>query len=579
MTPDAAQPPSSPVCGYRCRLLCGAALQVAQVLCAVQATAAGDGRNDAMVPMAMSCTGPHDHAQPSPEQLEAASARVGDIDVDVEDIFDTSKPGESSTVYRLANRLHMNTRDDAVRSQLLLQPDDAYSQQKAEETARLLRARRYIYDAWVEPVCFHDDDATVDMKVRVRDVWSLNPGFSFSRKGGENGTGFEIEDQDFLGRGELVQLSWNSNVDRTTTRAVYEDPQLFGSWWRGRFAYSNASDGGLSQIDIGRPFYSLDARWSAGGKWLSGERVQSRYQLGHVADEYTERADQFELSGGVSSGLRDGWTRRWLAGLRYDSHDFLQADKALVAPLPDDRKLVYPWIGIEWIENAYGTARNFDQIGRTEDLHVGSSLRAELGVATPAWGSDRTAALVDLSGQKAFGWGDGDLMFVGAGASSRWEPDAGWRDAVLQGEARYYHRQNEHALLYAALHATTTSHPDLDHQLLLGGDNGLRGYPLRYQSGESSVLVTAEQRFYTDWYPFRLFKVGAAIFADAGRTWGQDLTGQPPLGWLGDVGVGLRLGNARSGLGNVLHIDLAVPLVRQPDIDSVQLLVETRGSF
>jgi len=29
----------------------------------------------------------------------------------------------------------------------------------------------------------------------------------------------------------------------------------------------------------------------------------------------------------------------------------------------------------------------------------------------------------------------------------------------------------------------------------------------------------------------------------------------------------------------VLHVDLAVPLNRQPGIDSVQLLIETRGSF
>jgi hemolysin activation/secretion protein len=187
--------------------------------------------------------------------------------------------------------------------------------------------------------------------------------------------------------------------------------------------------------------------------------------------------------------------------------------------------------------------------------------------------------MLDVRGQTAFRWSEVDFLFVGTEASSRWEPDAGWRDALLQSEARYYHRQGEHALLYAALHATMTASPDLDHQLLLGGDNGLRGYPLRYQSGESSVLVTAEQRFYTDWYPFRLFKVGAAVFADAGRTWGPDFAGQEPLGWLGDVGVGLRLGNARSGLGNVLHIDLAVPLVRQPDIDTVQLLIETRGSF
>jgi hypothetical protein len=49
---------------------------------------------------------------------------------------------------------------------------------------------------------------------------------------------------------------------------------------------------------------------------------------------------------------------------------------------------------------------------------------------------------------------------------------------------------------------------------------GLRGYPLRYESGTSRGLLTVEQRFYTDWYPFRLVRFGAAIFGDVGRTWG-----------------------------------------------------------
>jgi hemolysin activation/secretion protein len=134
-------------------------------------------------------------------------------------------------------------------------------------------------------------------------------------------------------------------------------------------------------------------------------------------------------------------------------------------------------------------------------------------------------------------------------------------------------------LFFAAARANAVIDPDLDHQLLLGGDNGLRGYPLRYQSGKASVLFTAEERFFTTWFPFRLYQIGAAVFADAGRTWGDDVAGQAPLGWLADAGVGLRIGNSRSGLGNVLHVDLAVPLNRQPGIDSVQLLIETRGSF
>jgi hypothetical protein len=73
--------------------------------------------------------------------------------------------------------------------------------------------------------------------------------------------------------------------------------------------------------------------------------------------------------------------------------------------------------------------------------------------------------------------------------------------------------------------------------------------------------------------------VGAAAFVDAGRTWGEDAAGSAPLGWLADAGFGLRLGNERSGLGNVIHIDLAFPLVRSGGVDSVQLLIETRQRF
>jgi hemolysin activation/secretion protein len=115
---------------------------------------------------------------------------------------------------------------------------------------------------------------------------------------------------------------------------------------------------------------------------------------------------------------------------------------------------------------------------------------------------------------------------------------------------------------------------------LLGGDNGLRGYPLRYLSGDKSALLTIEQRFFSDWYPFRLFRVGGAIFFDAGRTWGQSPGGSENPGLQTDVGFGLRLGNARSGLARMIHVDLAFPLGSDDDsIDNVQLLIEAKSSF
>ena len=171
---------------------------------------------------------------PPPEALEALGARIGRVDIDVEDIFDPTNPAEHAAPYRMANKLHVNTHEDTVRSQLLFAESEPYSKQKVEETERLLRGQRYLFDAHIAANCYHEVDQTVDMSVRVRDVWSLNPGFSFSRSGGENGTGLEIEDQDFMGRGELVSLGWKSDVDRNSLRLVYDDPQLLETWWRGR---------------------------------------------------------------------------------------------------------------------------------------------------------------------------------------------------------------------------------------------------------------------------------------------------------------------------------------------------------
>ena len=279
------------------------------------------------------------------------------------------------------------------------------------------------------------------------------------------------------------------------------------------------------------------------------------------------------------SGLRDGWARRWLAGVRYERSEFGLAPGAeLVAGLPADRELAYPWFGLEWVEDNYATVHNQDQLARTEDLQFGRTLRADLGLADPAWGADRTAAMIALHARGGQRFNDSQSLFLAGDFTGRWE-SAGLQDALLQGDVRYYQRQSPRALLFASAHGAQDTNPDLDHQLTLGGDNGLRGYPLRYQSGTSSLLFTAEERFYTNWYPFRLFHVGAAVFADAGRTWGHDVAGEAPLGWLADAGVGLRVGNARTGLGNVLHIDLAVPLAAQTGIDSVQLLVETKHSL
>jgi hemolysin activation/secretion protein len=150
---------------------------------------------------------------------------------------------------------------------------------------------------------------------------------------------------------------------------------------------------------------------------------------------------------------------------------------------------------------------------------------------------------------------------------------------LLSASARYFWRASGKSVLFVAFAADAGHALDLDHELTLGGDSGLRGYPLQYQTGNARALLTIEGRYFTDWYPFRLARVGAAVFADIGRTWGASALDVPELGTLRDVGIGLRLGNTRSALGNVLHVDLAFPLDGDPSIKSMQFLLKTHKSF
>jgi hemolysin activation/secretion protein len=271
--------------------------------------------------------------------------------------------------------------------------------------------------------------------------------------------------------------------------------------------------------------------------------------------------------------------RRYTAGVTIDDHAFSPAT-GFDAPilLPPDRKLVYPWVGAEWVEDAYETARNRDQIEQTEDYSLGWRARAQLGLASTGFGSDRDALTFSGGVAKGLTLSERQSMFFGVDAGGRLENGA-VAGGLLQAAARYYYRQSPRRLLFMNLSATAGANLDPDQQILLGGDSGLRGYPLRYQSGEGRWLFTAEQRLFSNWYPFQLFNVGGAVFYDMGATWGRDPLGAPSQGLLRDIGVGLRLGSSRSARGNVLHIDIAYPLDGDSSVRSIQYLIETKASF
>lgn len=514
---------------------------------------------------------------PSDHQLEASGATVGRVEIVAENIFDINNAEENTALFRLANHLHIRTRERTIAAQLLFASGMLYSARTLQESERILRSTRYLYDARIRPVAYHDGQ--VDIEVRTRDVWTLNPGLSFGRSGGRNTSGFEIEELNLLGLGSELSLGRKSDVDRDSTLAKFRDRNFLGSWWDLYAQLSDNSDGQARELAIAHPFYSLDTRWAAGVSVADDDRIDSQYALGRIANAFRTRQKHATLYGGWSAGLADGWAHRWTAGLTYDANQFTATEAmGLAGQVPGDRKLIYPWIGYELLQDAYETARNRDQIEKTEDFHLGWRFSAQLGWAAPAFGSDRDAVVFKSELNKGMQPAPGHTVLFGTSVAGRLE-DGNLANGIASVGSRYYLRQSPHRVFFATLQVDVTSALDAEKQLLLGGDSGLRGYPLRYQAGEGRWLFTAEQRWFSDWYPFRLFNVGGAAFVDIGRAWGDDVLGVPDRGVLKDVGFGLRLGNSRSALGNVLHIDVAFPLDRADSISGAQILIESKQSF
>ena len=514
---------------------------------------------------------------PSGAELEAAGAVIGEIHVKVGDIFDPSLPSEDKWLYRTANKLHINTRPSVVRNQLLFKTGEPYVQRLVQETERILRDNDYMYDAWIRPVAY--DGKTVDLEVRTRDTWTLNPGINFSRQGGANSSSITLEEKNLLGNGQKLAFGWTNDVDRESYDFEFFDPHFLSSWTRFGVVYSDADDGSTKALRVDRPFYSLDTHHAGGGYLFDSIREEPRYALGHEVGKFENDEQSAELYYGWSAGWHEGWVRRWTTGVTFQRNRYAEVvGESLGGPLPEDIELAYPWMGFDLIEDTYKERTNQDQIERTEDVLLGLRVGGRIGYASESFGSDREALMLSAYANNGWDLGRDRSLFVKSAASGRVEND-GLRNAVLSAEARYYQQTSAKTKFFATINGTTSENLDLDQQILLGGEEGLRGYPLRYQAGTSRALFTLEERYYTGWYPFRLFHVAGAAFFDMGRTWGTDVTGATSDGLLKDVGVGLRLGSSRSAFGNVVHIDLAFPLDGGDDIDNVQFVVETKVRF
>jgi hypothetical protein len=473
---------------------------------------------------------------PSDEILEAGPARIGKVIVRVGDVFDEEDPEENKRVFRWVNTLHIKTQARVIREDLLFAEGDPYSRRLLDESERILRTRDYLYEAEIEPVRYHD--GRVDVEVHTRDVWTLTGGLGFSRAGGENDVTLSLRDENFLGTGRELGVKHVSGVDRTTSEVVFREDTLFGTRIKTELSLSFNSDGGRYLLNLWKPFHALDARRTARLTLAEEERIDPQFERGEKVSELGHKIQFYEAYWGLSTGLKEGAAHRWTFGFTYDNDEFFRvAGTADTTPVPPERSFSRPWIDYEWIQDRFVEMKDLEKISRTEDVNLGLRLRTRLGWASTAFGATDDLAVISFSTSRGFRPGNRMLLFNDNALGVRTGSEE-FDSLGASSRFRFYWRNWGEHLFFAELQGDLVDNLDPERQLTIGGDSGLRGYPLRFEEGNRRILFSVEQRFFTGWEIFKLADVAAAVFFDAGKAWfnnqnGRSCISMSPSRWMG----------------------------------------------
>ena len=498
---------------------------------------------------------------------------VGEITVNANDIFDLNLTNETKSIHRFGNRFHKQTRADVIEQQLLFKSGDAFDFAKIAESERLLRQNDYLKSATITAVerCGN----AININVITRDLWSLIPKVLYKRTGGESRAGFEIREANLFGWGKELAFSFEQGIERDQSILEYKDRHILGSRQQLTLQWQDNTDGERQLAELKLPFYALDSTRA----WrVAVDRTQllsPLYTDRKVTTIYDLDARFADINFGFSKGIQANTLHRFWFGARYDETKLIDvSDREAEVEFPE-RRFVYPYVAWQFQQPHFVKRSNLYMMEQVEDISLGHFFETRIGIASEKY--DSTVDALVLHAQYRKGWQRGNSLGLFSTKLDTFRIDSEYANTIASPQLQWFWFQSSNRTLFLSAKAAIGNNLFAENQFLAGGDNGLRGYPLRIQSGNRRVLLSAEQRFYLNWYPWNLVRIGAAAFVDAGRAWNSDDADEPE--WLANGGVGLRILSTRHANALVVHIDVAVPFDQRDDIDSVQLVLGSKAVF
>lgn len=491
------------------------------------------------------------------------------------DVFDESSEEEDNAFFKLLNKVHINTQEYVISNQLLFEEGDIAKASTLVETERLLRKLHFLTDAFILPEKLCGD--FVDIAVITRDSWALELEASFGESGGDTSKSVGFKSGNLFGTGNLLTVEYVTEDGHNKVVTKTQNPSLFGSRFSSAVAYADTSNGEERHFTLNRHFYSLNSKWSFESKISSTELLEDEKNLNNLSGDYLENIGESYLIYGFSKGLIDNVARRYYFGLTQDKNVFSSTNNT-EGDLPDSRVRNYAWFGVKSIEDKYEKFRNIHQIQRTEDIQLGREFELNFGLGSTELNNDQSFLHSNAAFENAISIGKHHLTKIGVSYEGNYLTDSRELENFIVGtKLDYYHYLNQNQRWYAGLKFDKGIGLTSDQALTFEDKTIVRGYPSYHQKGDRRVLASLEHRRFYNTHLFNIVRVGRVFFADVARAWDNENASDSAL--LSDIGFGLRFSSSKVRVGNVAHLDIAIPLSDKSKVDSYQFTLKAYHAF
>ncbi len=525
-----------------------------------------------------------------------AGKPIAAIRVVNQDVFG---PGEG--FLRWFNIFHWTTRETAVRRELSLGVGEPWDQLRLDESAR--RLRDPVSTSLVAFVPLQAPGGQVELLIVTRDVWSLRANSSWEIQEQQiTKLQLALSENNLFGMRKLLSLSFRMDQGSYFVGPVYIDKNVAGTHldlrMRGGPLFNRKTsdlEGSESVFDLALPLWSLDTRWGGGVAWshrIATERSFVGSSLkGYVCGTgecreatvdddpstvvpHEYRQKRMSLAASVVRAFGDDAWQQRVRGI----YELAVQRPALVDDFPDDpvvrnafRDGLMPpsertstvYVGGEVFEPRYRNLQNVGTFELAEDARVGLSAELRVGAALRLIGSESNFLRVTASTGYADALGPDGLWAVSVAGTTRIE---GGRttNTVVEGTARVVApTMLGFGRFVSQLRVSSLTHDTQNDIYTLGGDTGLRGFPIGYFTSSTQRDRPSDRRvlwnteFRTRPVPVLFLRVGAVAFYDIGGV-AEDFR-QMQLQLHHDVGIGLRtlLPQLQP---DVFRMDLAVAL-------------------